>query len=78
MTLEQKIQSQSDRMLVGGKMKPRRRYRKPSLEKLGELRTLTLGGSPGVGDSGAGFATEFPPADMPGYFPPPGSDPFQP
>jgi len=30
----------------------RRRYYKPSLKELGDLRTLTLGGSPGVGDSG--------------------------
>jgi hypothetical protein len=31
--------------------KPRKPYRKPQLGKLGDLRTLTLGGSPGVGDS---------------------------
>ncbi|MEW5939862.1 MAG: lasso RiPP family leader peptide-containing protein [Chloroflexota bacterium] len=28
-----------------------RTYRKPRLEKLGDLRTLTLGGSPGINDS---------------------------
>jgi hypothetical protein len=33
--------------------KSRRPYRKPQLRKLGDLRTLTLGGSPGVGDSGS-------------------------
>ena len=27
-------------------------YSKPRLERLGDLRTLTLGGSPGVGESG--------------------------
>lgn len=34
------------------KDEPRKRYSKPLLEELGDLRTLTLGGSPGVGDSG--------------------------
>ncbi len=30
-------------------------YSKPCLEELGDLRALTLGGSPGSGDSGADF-----------------------
>lgn len=30
----------------------RKPYRKPGLESLGDLRSLTLGGSPGAGDSG--------------------------
>jgi len=30
----------------------RRPYAPPRLEALGDLRTLTLGGSPGLGDSG--------------------------
>lgn len=38
--------------LSGKKDEPRKRYSKPLLEELGDLRTLTLGGSPGVGDSG--------------------------
>lgn len=33
-------------------LKFRKVYRKPHLEKLGDLRSLTLGGSPGIGDSG--------------------------
>jgi hypothetical protein len=33
-------------------------YRKPELMSLGDLRTLTLGGSPGVGDSGATSSCE--------------------
>ena len=33
-------------------------YHKPYLEKLGDLRTLTLGGSPGTGDSGATGGSE--------------------
>ena len=77
MKFESQHQLEPDHALVGGDIQPRRRYRKPSLEKLGELRTLTLGGSPGVGDSGAGAFTEFPPADrLPDPFPPP--DPFNP
>jgi hypothetical protein len=36
--------------------KSRRPYRKPHLKKLGDLRTLTLGGSLGTGDSGTSFA----------------------
>lgn len=40
-------------------MNPSRRlYRKPVLEKPGDLRTMTLGGSPGAGDSGGGLETE--------------------
>jgi len=38
----------------------RKVYGKPILKKIGDLRTLTLGGSPGGGDSGAGVTTEFP------------------
>jgi hypothetical protein len=32
----------------------RRPYRKPALTAYGRLVDLTLGGSPGIGDSGAG------------------------
>jgi hypothetical protein len=35
--------------------KSRKRYTKPHLENLGDLRSLTLGGSPGAGESG-GFS----------------------
>ena len=40
--------------------KPRRPYRAPRLEVLGDVRDLTLGGSPGVGDSGDPFNFEPP------------------
>lgn len=33
---------------------PRRPYVSPCLMELGDLRSLTLGGSPGAGDSGIG------------------------
>jgi len=33
---------------------PRRPYMSPRLVDLGDLRSLTLGGSPGAGDSGIG------------------------
>ena len=33
-------------------IKRRKPYRKPFVEELGDLRTVTLGGSPGAGDSG--------------------------
>ena len=32
----------------------RRRYREPRLEDYGDVRSLTLGGSPGANDSGVG------------------------
>jgi hypothetical protein len=32
----------------------RRRYAKPRLEHYGDVRGLTMGGSPGIGDSGIG------------------------
>ncbi len=50
---------------------PRRSYRKPHLEELGDLRTLTLGGSPGTGDSGGGDP-EFPRGSPGGPLMPPG------
>ena len=34
--------------------KPRRPYTSPRLSELGDLRSLTLGGSPGANDSGLG------------------------
>ena len=33
----------------------RRRYRRPALDRLGDLRGLTLGASPGIPDSGIGM-----------------------
>jgi hypothetical protein len=50
----------------------RKQYRKPKLEELGDLRTLTLGGSPGGGDSGS-LTTRKPFGSLPqpgGGFPP--------
>jgi hypothetical protein len=63
----------------------RKQYRRPRLEELGDLRTLTLGGSPGGGDSGSAGTRKFPgslpqPDDFPLFpdgFPTPG-DPFLP
>lgn len=56
-------------LTVEGRKDDRRPYRKPRLEQLGDLRTLTLGGSPGLNDSGSQF-TRRPPGTMPGKFPP--------
>ncbi len=48
----------------------RKLYRKPQLQKLGDLRTLTLGGSYGALDSGSNHATKpFSPIPQPGDFP---------
>lgn len=38
----------------------RRPYRAPALVFFGDLRDLTLGGSPGVGDSGGGVLIQNP------------------
>lgn len=38
----------------------RRRYSNPNLIKYGDIRSLTLGGSPGNGDTGPGSGTENP------------------
>jgi len=51
--------------------KSRKPYRKPRLQELGDLRTLTLGGSPGTGDSGGGGGVEFPPGALGGPLLPP-------
>ena len=34
--------------------RPLKPYVKPDLEELGDMRAITLGGSPGINDSGAG------------------------
>jgi hypothetical protein len=52
-------------------VEPRRPYASPRLVELGDLRSLTLGGSPGAGDSGTqprkpltfGSEAPFPPSD---------------
>jgi hypothetical protein len=38
--------------ITGQRMQARRAYHTPRLEVLGDIRDLTLGGSPGQGDSG--------------------------
>jgi hypothetical protein len=64
------------------KKKEKLQYRKPQLEVLGDLRTLTLGGSPGSGDSGGGkpglpFFRPFPAGyPQPDGFPQPGGPPL--
>jgi hypothetical protein len=54
-----KVQSESQQGLLGDSGKSRKSYRKPKLEVLGDLRTLTLGASPsGTKDSGGGLLYE--------------------
>jgi hypothetical protein len=49
--------------LIPGEAEIRRKpYRKPLLEDLGALLDLTLGGSPGVGDSGVSHSEQPPSA----------------
>ena len=49
-----------------GKRAPRLPYGRPTLIEYGNLRGLTLGGSPGAGDSGSGGVKQ-PPAFFKGY-----------
>ncbi len=49
----------------GSGTKPRKPYRKPHLQVLGDLRSLTLGGSPGVNDSGSSSTYKPPPGGLP-------------
>ena len=44
----------SERMCIPVDVESRRPYASPRLVELGDLRSLTLGGSPGAGDSGIG------------------------
>ena len=74
---------EAEHSIPGILRKSRKPYRKPQLEELGDLRTLTLGGSPGIGDSGGGQFSEFPPGvhsmPPPGGYPRPGNpNPFHP
>ena len=41
--------------MIGQEPELRRFYIEPRLEVMGNIRDLTLGGSPGTGDSGASF-----------------------
>jgi hypothetical protein len=36
------------------KVNNKKQYQKPCLKHLGDIRDVTMGGSPGVGDSGGG------------------------
>jgi len=55
------------------KEKLKKKYSKPNLEKLGDLRSLTLGPSPGAGDSGGpGTFLVVSGAPVPAGFPDPG------
>lgn len=51
-------------LTVSGASRPfaRKPYRRPCLIAYGDLRTLTLGGSPGMGDSGSTVMIRKPPA----------------
>jgi hypothetical protein len=55
---------------TAGAMKSAKSYRKPRLEKLGDLRALTLGGSPGINDTVNPGVTQAKP--IPVGFPDPG------
>ena len=44
----------NEQSVSAGMSKPRRPYSSPRLSELGDLRSLTLGGSPGANDSGMG------------------------
>lgn len=51
---EDQIFEQTNEILRGDGEVSRKPYRKPTVLVLGDLRTLTLGGSEGIGDSGMG------------------------
>ncbi|GEM_PF-3761465 len=69
------IQSENQQGLLDDSGKSRKSYRKPKLEVLGDLRTLTLGASPsGIKDSGGGSLYEKPgKVPIPGFPQPDGS-----
>jgi len=66
------------------KEKLKKKYSKPNLEKLGDLRSLTLGPSPGAGDSGSPgtrlvvSGAPIPGFPVPGGLNPPGGPPPSP
>ena len=66
-----KVSSVISRPALGKVANRRKHYRKPQLKELGDLRTLTLGGSPGTGDSQSGSVRMNPSSlPQPGGFPP--------
>jgi hypothetical protein len=74
------VSSATSQPPLGGAENRRKPYRKPQLEELGDLRTLTLGGSPGLNDSGSS-TTRRPPGNLPQFdgfppLPPPPEDAF--
>jgi hypothetical protein len=70
MSINDGILPEDSRTCVEDSTKTRSLYRKPKLEKLGDLRTLTLGISPGTGDSGAPGTHKGGPVHLPPGFPP--------
>ncbi len=71
MSRDHELQSETERADNGNKTKVRKRYRTPKLQELGDLRSLTLGGSPGVDDSGSAGIRK-----PPGMLPQPGGFPM--
>jgi len=70
MISKEKISSETGQASAIYTEKPcKKLYRKPHLERLSDLRTLTLGGSPGAGDSGNPGVTK-PQFPSPGIIPP--------
>lgn len=49
---EDSISDQMYELFAEDKVNPRKPYHKPFVQELGDLRSLTLGGSPGAGDTG--------------------------
>jgi hypothetical protein len=58
MFIRTKIPTETNQIPIEDIDKPRKPYCKPLLETLDDLRTLTLGGSPGMGDSGPNYYSE--------------------
>ena len=53
-TSEKNVNGFDEKAIQQGTAKPNKKhYAAPSLKSLGRLNTVTLGGSPGIGDSGS-------------------------
>jgi len=53
--MKKKNQNKSN---IGDNIQNKKQYKKPELTPLGDIRDMTMGGSPGFGDSGAGSPEE--------------------
>lgn len=53
------MKEKNKEVIINKQEQTKKSYQKPELVSLGDIRDVTMGGSPGVGDSGGGAPENF-------------------